>query len=138
MTVYAKIENDKLITAYNGYNGITGLADSPVLCLANGFTEYTEKEVSGYFAGTHQIIDGVLTDISETPEYLAEQKKQKKNSAYKTYQEGLTQLKSEDELNQFFKSCGKITQSEYDSRLAIITTDLTALQDTYLTEVADD
>ena len=73
MTVYAKIENNKLITAYNGYNGITGLADSPELCLANGFTAYTEEEVSGYFAGTHQIIDGVLTDITDTPEYLAEQ-----------------------------------------------------------------
>lgn len=69
MTVYAKIENNKLICASNGYNGITGLADSPELCLANGFTAYTEEEVSGYFAGTHQIIDGVLTDITSTSEY---------------------------------------------------------------------
>ena len=74
MTVYAKIENNKLITAYNGYNGITGLADSPELCLENGFTAYTEEQISGYFAETHQIIDGVLTDISQTPEYIAEQK----------------------------------------------------------------
>lgn len=138
MTVYAKIENNKLVTAYNGYNGVIGLADSIELCLSNGFTAYTEEEISGYFGGTHQIIDGVLTDITNTVEYIAEQKKQKKNSAYKTYQQGLTQLKSEDELNQFLKSCGKITQSEYDSRLAIITTDLTALQSTYSTEVADD
>ena len=138
MTVYAKIEDNKLITAYNGYNGITGLADSPELCIENGFTAYTEEEVSGYFARTHQIIDGVLTNITNTVEYIAEQKKQKKNSAYKTYQQGLIQLKSEDELNQFLKSCGKITQSEYDNRLAIITTDLTALQSTYLTEVTDD
>src|SRR5574344_641221 len=74
MTVYAKIENNKLVTAYNGYNGITGLADSPDLCLANGFTAYTEEEISGYYAGTHKIIDGVLTNITSTPEYIAEQK----------------------------------------------------------------
>ena len=74
MTVYAKIENNKLITAYNGYNGITGLADSPELCLANGFTAYTEEEIGGYFAGTHQIVNGILTDISNTTEYIAEQK----------------------------------------------------------------
>lgn len=74
MTVYAKIENNKLITAYNGYNGITGLADSPELCLANGFTAYTEEEISGYYANTYQIIDGVLTDISNTPEYIQEYK----------------------------------------------------------------
>lgn len=74
MTVYGKIENNKLICASNGYNGITGLADSPELCLANGFTAYTEEQVSGYYAGTHQIIDGVLTDITKTTEYIAEQK----------------------------------------------------------------
>ena len=56
MTVYAKIENNKLITAYNGYNGVIGLADSPELCLVNGFTAYTEEQISGYFAGTHAII----------------------------------------------------------------------------------
>ena len=74
MTVYAKIENNKLICASNGYNGITGLADSPELCLANGFTAYTEEQISGYYAGTHQIIDGFLTDITNTAEYIAEQK----------------------------------------------------------------
>ena len=73
MTVYAKIENNKLICANNNL-GIPGLADSPELCLSNGFTPYTEEQISGYFAGTHQIIDGVLTDISQTPEYIAEQK----------------------------------------------------------------
>ena len=73
MTVYAKIENNKLICASNNL-GITGLVDSPSLCEANGFTAYMEEEVSGYFAGTHQIIDGVLIDISNTPEYIAEQK----------------------------------------------------------------
>lgn len=82
MTVYAKIENDKLICAYNGYNGITGLADSPELCLANGFTTYTEEEVSGYYAGTHQIIDGVLTDITNTPEYMVEQLNKIKQQTY--------------------------------------------------------
>ena len=93
MTVYAKIENNKLITAYNGYNGITGLADSPELCLANGFTAYTEEQISGYFAGTHQIIDGVLTDISQTPEYIAEQKA-KNNAIIK--QDILKQLREID------------------------------------------
>lgn len=73
MTVFAKIENNKLITAYNGYNGITGLADNIELCEDNGFTAYTEEQISGYYAGTYQIIDGVLTDISNTPKYLAEQ-----------------------------------------------------------------
>src|SRR5574344_2543357 len=73
MTVYAKIENNKLICASNGYNCITGLADSPTLCEANGFKAYTEEEISGYFAGTHKIIDGVLTEITSTPEYIAEE-----------------------------------------------------------------
>lgn len=73
MTVFYKIENNKLITAYNGYNGVTGLADNPELCIANGFVEGTEEEIAGYFGGTHQIIDGVLIDISQTPEYMAEQ-----------------------------------------------------------------
>src|SRR5574344_275906 len=74
MTVYAKIENNKLITAYNGYNGITGLANSPELCLANGFTAYTEEEIGGYFGGSYKIINGILKNVSETPEYIAEQK----------------------------------------------------------------
>ena len=34
----------------------------------------------------------------------------------------------------FLKSCGKITEAEYDSRLAVITADLTALQAEYLGE----
>lgn len=72
MTVYAKIENNKLICASNNM-GITGLADSPSLCEANEFTAYTEEEVSGYYGGSYQIIDGVLVDISQTPEYLAEE-----------------------------------------------------------------
>ena len=73
MTVYGKIENNKLVTAYNGYNGVIGLADSVELCLANGFTAYTEEEISGYFTGTYKVIDGVLTNITSTPEYIAEQ-----------------------------------------------------------------
>ena len=74
MTVYAKIENNKLITAYNGYNGIIGLADSAELCEANGFTAYTEDEISGYYAGTYKIIDGALVDISTSQEYISTQK----------------------------------------------------------------
>jgi len=85
MTVYAKIENDKLITAHNGYNGIIGLADSSELCLANGFTAYTEEEVSGYYAGTYQIIDGVLTDITNTAEYKNKVKKEKKKNIQDRY-----------------------------------------------------
>ena len=72
MTIYAKIENNKLICASNNL-GITGLADSAELCEANGFTAYTEEQVSSYYVGTHQIIDGVLTDITGTPEYIAEE-----------------------------------------------------------------
>lgn len=71
MTVYAKIENGQLITAYNGYNNIAGLADSPELCLTNGFNAYDETEISGYFAGTHQIINGEIVDITETFGYQA-------------------------------------------------------------------
>lgn len=71
MTVYAKIENGQLITAYNGYNGITGLADSAELCLENGFLAYDEAEISGVFAGTHQIVNEEIIDITETPEYQA-------------------------------------------------------------------
>lgn len=78
MTVYAKIENGKLITAYNGYNGIIGLADNPELCLANGFIAYTEDEISGYYGGSYSIIDGVLVDISATEEYIAEQELKEK------------------------------------------------------------
>ena len=63
MTVYAKIENNKLITASNNL-GITGLADSAELCLANGFSAYTEEEISGYYGGTYQIIDGILRIIT--------------------------------------------------------------------------
>lgn len=69
MTVYAKIENEQLITAYNGYNGIVGMADSPELCLTNGFTGYTEEEISGYYVGMYVINDGKLIDITHTEEY---------------------------------------------------------------------
>lgn len=85
MTVYAKIENNNLITAYNGYNGIIGLADSVELCLANGFTAYTEDEVSGYFSGTHKIIDGVLIDISQTSDYKSKQKSKAKKQIQEKY-----------------------------------------------------
>lgn len=78
MTVYAKIENNELVTAKNGYNGITGLADNLELCLKNGFTPFTEEEVSGYFFGSHKIIDGVLTDIRNTEEYKSKQTEDRK------------------------------------------------------------
>lgn len=108
--------------------------------LSNGFnledwaffdTEIDPTKVFNY-------VDGELVDISQTAEHKAKVKKQKKNNSYKTYQEGLMQLKSEDELNLFLKSCGMITQAIYDERLAVIKTDLENLKHTYLTEVADD
>lgn len=71
MTVYAKIENGELITAYNGYNDITGLADNPDISISNGFTAYTEEEIAGYYAGSQEIINGILTDISNTDSYKA-------------------------------------------------------------------
>lgn len=74
MTVYAKIENNKLITAYNGYNGITGLADNPQLCLTNGFTTYTEEEIAGYYAGYMELLsDGSLKDLRMDETYIAKQ-----------------------------------------------------------------
>ena len=81
MTVYAKIENNELICASNNL-GITGLADSPELCLENGFTAYTEEEISGYYAGRHQIINGFLTDITDTTEYIVEQLNKTKQQIY--------------------------------------------------------
>ena len=72
MTVYAKIENNELITAYNGYNGIVGFADNVELCIANGFIAYDEELVAKYYAGIAKIQDNVLVDISSTDEYKAE------------------------------------------------------------------
>lgn len=86
MTAYAKIENNKLVPASNDM-GITGLADSVELCLANGFTAYTEEEISGYFVGTHQVIDGVLTDIRNTSEYIANKKTENKKALVQEYKE---------------------------------------------------
>lgn len=90
MTVYAKIEDNKLVTAYNGYNGIIGLADSPELCLANGFTAYEEDEngltlIDKYFAGSCKIIDGALTDISQTSDYKAKVKAETKKQIQEKY-----------------------------------------------------
>lgn len=69
MTVYVKIENEQLITAYNGYNGIVGFADNIEIMIANGFVAYDEDLVSKYFAGQVEIKDGVLIDITSTEEY---------------------------------------------------------------------
>ena len=74
MTVYLKEENGKLIPAYNGYNGVTGLADNPELCLANGFFAADESEYSMYLAGQMSYANQIFTDITSTPEYIADQK----------------------------------------------------------------
>lgn len=81
MTVFAKIENNELITAYNGYNGIVGLADSPELCLENGFSAYDEEIISKYFAQQAKIQDGQLVDITDTEEYK-EKIAQEKETAF--------------------------------------------------------
>lgn len=73
MTVYAKIENGQLITAYNGYNGITGFADNIEIMTANGFNPYDEEIISKYFAGMAIIQKGKLIDITDTDDYKAEQ-----------------------------------------------------------------
>ena len=70
MTVYAKIENNKLITASNNL-GVTGLADSPELCLANGFVAYDDDLISKYFSGQAEIQNDNLVDISDSDEYKA-------------------------------------------------------------------
>jgi len=74
MTTYAKIENGQLITAYNGYNGIIGLADNIDLMTANGFIAYDEELISKYFSGQLEIKDNTLVDISDTPEYIKSQR----------------------------------------------------------------
>jgi len=71
MTVYAKIENGQLITACNGYNGIIGMADSPELCIVNGFNAFDEELISKYFAGQAEIQNDTLVDITDTDDYKA-------------------------------------------------------------------
>lgn len=80
MTVYAKIENGQLITAYNGYNGIIGLADDVELLMANGFSPFDEALVSKYFTNPQQaIIKGKkLVDITDTDDYKVIIAKQQK------------------------------------------------------------
>lgn len=124
MTVYAKIEDNKLITAYNGYNGVTGLADSPELCLANGFTAYTEEEVSGYYAGTHQIIDGVLTDITTTAEYIAEQKAKAETRLFTEARECIEKLLT---YKLLYPAQATIYQNAIDTRYAQLDADLAEL-----------
>lgn len=80
MTVYAKIENGQLITAYNGYNGIIGFAGNVELMLANGFAGYDEEIISKYFAGQAEIQGNQLVDISNTDEYKAKIAAQEKNA----------------------------------------------------------
>lgn len=71
MTVYAKIENGQIITAYNGYNGIIGIANNIDLMTANGFKPFDEEIISKYFAGQAEIQADALVDITETDEYKA-------------------------------------------------------------------
>ena len=71
MTVYVKIENGQLITARNGYNGIIGFAESPELCLANGFIGYDEELVAKYYSGMVIVENGGLVDITDSDEYKA-------------------------------------------------------------------
>lgn len=86
MITYAKIENGQLITAYNGYNGITGFADNIDLMTANGFKPYEEDSsglnlVDKYLAGMAIIQKNKLVDITDTDEYkakIAEQEKETK------------------------------------------------------------
>lgn len=85
MTVFAKIENNELITAYNGYNGIIGLADSPELCLENGFSAYDEEIISKYFAQQAKIQDGNLIDITDTEEYKAKIAKEKETKFFDNF-----------------------------------------------------
>ena len=85
MTVYAKIENNELITAYNGYNGITGLADSPELCIANGFKTYDETLVAKYYAKMAKIQDGQIIDITNTEGYKAKIAKEKETNFFNNF-----------------------------------------------------
>lgn len=80
MTVYLKDENGFLISAQNGYNGVIGLADSPELCLANGFFAADETEYARYLAGQMTYANQVFTDITSTPEYIAEQESKTKEA----------------------------------------------------------
>src|SRR5574344_547593 len=86
MTVYAKIENGQLVTAYNGYNGVIGLADNVDLMLQNGFKPFDETLISKYFIGQAKIIDEVLVDITDTDEYKKEKlEKEKQTKLQKVY-----------------------------------------------------
>lgn len=85
MTVYAKIENGQLITAYNGYNGIVGMADSPELCLANGFITYEDELVSKYYAEMAIIQNNQLIDITNTDEYKAKIAAEKEKYFYDNF-----------------------------------------------------
>jgi hypothetical protein len=124
MTVYAKIEDNKLITAYNGYNGVIGMADSPELCLANGFTAYTEEEVSGYFTGTHIIIEGVLTDISNDPRYIEQQRKIKETKLFNEARECVEKLLT---YKLLYPVQAQVYQDAIDARYSQLDTQLAEL-----------
>lgn len=69
MTVFAKIEDDKLITAYNGYKGIIGFADDIQIMREHNFEAFDEIIIAKYNEGSAIIQDGNLIDISNTQEY---------------------------------------------------------------------
>ena len=73
MTYYIKIEGNKIVAKYQYIENQIGSLEIANDCLENGFSSCTEDEMADYIAGSYAIIEGVLTDISETPEYLAKQ-----------------------------------------------------------------
>ena len=75
MTIYLKeLKNGELISAQNGYNGVTGLADSPELCLANGFFAADELEYARYLVGQMTYANPIFIDLTTTPKYIADKK----------------------------------------------------------------
>lgn len=117
MTVYAKIENNKLITAYNGYNSISGFADNIELMENEGFRRYHEDEISGYFAGTFIIKNGEdLIDISDTQEYKDKIKRQEIQQANEIRKKAIDNISNSVLLDQLALRVGMITQEVYDSR----------------------
>jgi len=134
MGVYAKIEYNnnlqkyELIPAYNGYNGIVGLAESPELCLANGFTEYTTDEISGYNSGSHIInAELQLEDISSNVDYITAQKNLRKSQLAKEYASKFSEF---DTMWSRNVNLGKKTTAQY-------TTARSAMQAELLTKLSE-
>jgi len=92
MIVYAKEINGKLIPAQNGYDGITGLADSPELCIANGFLPFDAGDFAKLQVGMAAYSSGVITDISETATYINSQKAIRKSAIVSEYKDLFKEL----------------------------------------------